>query len=285
MTGAGRWDIIAGESAPAARGVSGDMKRRLLAVAIGFGAGLLLLGAYLAALNAGIHLRPDLVMAGSAALVFAGAVALFALVTMDRPAFRSARAALPLNEDPAKEYIFFFRGPATLQITARPDMSVGEMLVRFGDAFKATPDKMTKPITVTLKGSAKKPFAAMTLQQLFAVLKPFNLEHVLLMDDRDELVGYIPGKRALKEFTDDKAKENIDKFVVNVLIRPMESPVLRELGGLTGDDTIKESETAFDAAAQLWKNEKVQGLIVQRKLKPVGFISKVDVLRINAGLL
>jgi hypothetical protein len=263
----------------------GDMKRRLLAVAIGLGAGLLLLGAYLAALNAGIHLRPDLVVAGSAALVFAGAVALFALVTMDRPAFRSARAALPLNEDPAKEYIYFFRGPATLQISARPDMSVGEMLVRFGDDFKAPPEKMTKAITVTLKGSPKKPFATITLQQLFAVLKPYNLEHVLLMDDKDAFVGYVPGKRAKTEFTGDKAMENIDKFIVKVLTRTSESAVLRDLGGVTGDDTIKESETAFDAQAQLWKNEKVQGLIVQRKLKPVGFISKVDVLRINAGLL
>ncbi len=32
-------------------------------------------------------------------------------------------------------------------------------------------------------------------------------------------------------------------------------------------------------------NEKVQGLILHKQLKPVGFISKVDVLRINAGLL
>jgi len=209
----------------------------------------------------------------------------FALVAMDRPAFRSAKAALLLNERPATEYIFYFKGADILQVSAKPDMAVGEMLVRFGEAFKAPPDKMTKPIVVTLKGSSKKPFATMTLQQLFAMLKPYNLEHVLLMNEKDEFIGYIPGKRAAKEFTGDKAMENIDKFIVKIFANPADCTILRDVGGATRDDTIAETETAMSAQAKLWTNEKIQGLVIHRQLKPVGFISKVDVLRLNVGLL
>jgi hypothetical protein len=261
------------------------MGRRLLAALTGLGAGVAVLGAYFAALRYGVQLRPDLVVAAGAALVFAGAVALFTLVAMDRPAFRRAPAALVLNEDPAKEYVFFFRGADILQVAARPDMSVGEMLVRFGDTFKAPPEQMKKPIVVTIKGSGRKPFAWMTLHQLFLVLKPYNVEHVLLMTEREEFIGYLPGKRAAKDFTGDKAMENIDKYVIQVLVKPEGSAVLRDLGGVTADDTVAETENALQAQAKLWANEKVQGLVLHRKLKPVGFISKVDVLRINAGLL
>jgi hypothetical protein len=262
----------------------GDMKK-LLAALIGVCAGLLLGGAYAGALYAGIPVKPEWVMAGAAALAFAGAVSVFALVAMDPPTSRTARAALVLNEDPAKEYIYYFRGPETLQIHARPEMSAGEMLVRFGDAFKEQPEKMTKAIVVTLKGSPKKPFATTTLQQLFAVLKPYNLEHVLMMNEKDEFLGYVPGKRAAKEFAGDKAMENIDKFIVKVLTNPSDCGVVRELGGATHDDTIDERENAMNAQAKIWANEKIAGLIVHQRLKPVGYIAKVDVLRINAGLL
>ncbi len=261
------------------------MRRRLLAALTGMGAGALLLGAYFAALHYGVQLRPELVVAAGAAFVFAAAVALFALVAMDRPAFRSVRAALVLNEDPAKEYVFFFRGSDVLQITARPEMSVGEILVRFGDTFKEPPEQMTKSIVVTIKGSTKKPFAWMTLHRLFLMLKPYNVEHVLLMNEKDEFIGYIPGKRATKDFSGDKAMENIDKYVVQILVKPEGSAALRELGGATADDTVAETDNAFQAQAKLWANEKIPGLVLHRKLKPVGFISKVDVLRINAGLM
>ncbi|MBS0471668.1 MAG: hypothetical protein JSR60_11400 [Proteobacteria bacterium] len=261
------------------------MKKRLLAVAIGLGAGLVMAAAYGALLYYGIALRPEWIIGGTASLVFAGAVAVFSLVAMDRPAFRPVRAALVLNEDPAKEFVFYFRAPEMLQITAKPEMAVGEMLVRFGDAFKAPPDKMTKAIALTIRGGVKKPFATITLQQLFALLKPFNLEHVLLMNDKDEFVGYIPGKRALKEFTGDKAMDAIDKYIVKLLMNPQESAILRELGGATAEDTFDETGYAMDAQARIWANEKLTGLILHSKLKPVGYISKLDLLRINAGLL
>ncbi len=259
------------------------MNRRLLAALIGLGAGVLLAGAYVALLYARVPLRPEWVVGGAAAIVFAGAVAVFALVAMDRPSYGGIRPTFPLNEEPATRFIFPFKGGDLLQIVARADMSVGEMLVRFGDAFKTPAENMTKPISLTIKGSAKKPFSTITLEQLFLALKPFNLQHVVLVNDKDDFVGYIPGRRALKEFAGDKPEEKITKFIVKVLADPSAGGVLRDIGGITRDDTINETDTARDAEGKVWANDNVHGLVVHRHLKPIGVISKVDVLRVNAG--
>jgi hypothetical protein len=34
----------------------------------------------------------------------------------------------------------------------------------------------------------------------------------------------------------------------------------------------------------LWKDESVQGLVVLRKFKPIGYISRLNVLKLHAGL-
>ncbi|HWD29488.1 MAG TPA: hypothetical protein VG387_20115 [Rhizomicrobium sp.] len=260
------------------------MRKRLIAALIGAGAGALALCAYYALLYAGIRIRPELLIGGAAALVFAGAVAVFSLVAMDRPAFRKVRPAILLNEEPAKEFIYPFKPDGAIQIAAKPEQSVGEMLVRYGDAFKAAPDKLTKDIVLTVR-AGKTDFPHQSLLQLFAILGQYNLEHVILLDEKGDFVGYIPGKRAKKEFTGEKALANIDKYIVTVLKKPAESAVLRDLGGATRDDTIEQNDTSMNAQAKLWANDKVQGLIVHQHLKPVGFISRMDVLRINAGML
>ena len=158
--------------------------------------------------------------------------------------------------------------------------------MRFGDAFKAPPDKMTKPVVVTLRASPKGDFSHQALLQLFAAVGPYNLEHVILLDEKGDFLGYIPGKRAKKEFVGEKALANIEKFIIAVFKKPGENlGLLRELGGATRDDTIEQSDTSMNAQAKLWANDKVQGLIVHQHLKPVGFISRMDVLRINAGML
>lgn len=259
------------------------MMKRLLAAVIGVGAGAVLFGAYAALLKSGIQIRPDLTLAAAAAIVFASAVAVFALIAMDRPAFRGSRATLLLNEEPATEFVFPFRGDSMAQITARPEMSLGESLARFGETFKRPPEEMTKDITLTIKGSRRAPFATVTLQQLFLTLKPFKLTHVLLTGDKDEFIGYIPGKRALKEFTADDAAEKVTKFIVKVVDNPGDSRILRDIGGASRLDTISETDDARRAEAQLWADESAQGLVVHKHLKPVGYISKVDVLRLNAG--
>jgi hypothetical protein len=249
-----------------------------LAALAGVGAGILLLAA-LAALQVLLH-RPELTFIAAAAVIFASAVAVFML---HKPNYGTARATLRLNEEPAVEFVFPFRGENIAQIVARPETPLAMVLARFGDTFKRAPSEMTKLITITLKGSKKGPFPTLTLQQLFLTLKPFKLEHVVLLDAADQFVGYIPGKRASKEFTGDNAAEKITKYIVNPIERPDDAGVLREIGGVPDADTVKESDDTRYAEALLWANESVNGLVVKRKSKPMGFISKVDILRLNAG--
>lgn len=260
------------------------MMNRLWAALTGIGAGAMLFGAYVAFQSYGGHIPPDLTIVGAAAVVFASAVAVFALTIMDKPAYRGGRPALKLNEEPATEYIFPFRGENVAQIIAKPEMPLAMVLARFGETFKRASSEMTKDITVTLKASNRMPFPTITLQQLFLTLKPFKLEHVLLLSDKDEFIGYIPGRRASKEFTGDNAAEKITKYIVNVLDKPDTCAVIREIGGAPEADTVKDTDTALYAEGMLWANESVSGLVVRRKSRPVGYISKVDVLRLKAGL-
>ncbi|HWA89194.1 MAG TPA: hypothetical protein VG889_04120 [Rhizomicrobium sp.] len=254
------------------------MRRQVLAALAGVGAGALLFALLVLLQEAGG--RPELTFIAGAAVIFASAVAVFVL---HRPAYGTARATLKLNEDPATQFIYPFRGENIAQIVARPETPLAMVLARFGDTFKRAPAEMTREITVTLKGSKKGPFPTLTLQQLFLTLKPFWLEHVLLVDAGEQFVGYIPGKRALKEFTGDNAADKITKYVVNPIEKPDEAGVLREIGGAPEADTVRDTDDARYAEAMLWANESVNGLVVKRRAKPVGFISKVDILRLNAG--
>lgn len=260
------------------------MMNRLWAALTGIGAGAALFGAYRAFQYYGGHIPPDLTIVGAAAVAFASSIAVFALTVMDRPAHPGSRPPLKLNEKPATAYIFPFRGDEVAQITAKPEMPLAMVFARFGDTFKRAPSEMTKDITVTLKGSRKTPFPTITLQQLFLALKPFKLEHVLLLSDKDEFIGYIPGKRASKEFTGDYAADKITKYIVNVIEKPDESGVIREIGGATEADTVKDTDDVRYAERTLWSNESVSGLVVLRRSRPAGYISKVDVLRLEAGL-
>jgi hypothetical protein len=258
------------------------MNKRLLAASVGIGAGALLIGVYVSYVYFGGKLPPEATMVGTAAIVLASAVALFMLVALERPRYGTSRT-LKFNEEPAVEYIFPFKGENIAQIYARPDTSLAAMLARFGDSFQKPAAEMAKEITVTLKGSRKMPFATITLQQLFLTLKPFRLEHVLLLTENDHFIGYLPGKRASKEFTGDNGAEKITKYIVKVFEKPDDAGIIREIGGVPDADTVKESDDLNYAERMLWANEAISGLVVKRKSAPVGYISKVDVLRLNAG--
>ena len=268
------------------------MKKGLLAALIGVCAGAAVFGAYFAAPRFGVRIPPDLLLVAAAALAFAGTVAVFALVAMDRPGFLPSRARLLLNEEPATEYVFPFAGPNLVQVVVRPGMSLGEIFARFDSVFKKAPDEVGKDIVLTIRGSRKMSLATYTLQQVFLTLKPYSLLHVLLKDEKDAFIGYIAGKRAIKEFTGgdtpgaaDESANKITKYIVWVIDHPDEAGVLREIGGATSEDTVKDTDDTFDAERTFWGNEAVQGLVVLHHLRPAGYISKVDVLRLSVGRL
>lgn len=256
--------------------------RTLWAALSGVGAGILLMAAYVAARRAGIQIPVEMVVAAAGALAFAGAVAVFTLFALDKRASARVLTAPRLNEPQVKEFISFFREPEKLQILARPDMLIGEVLVRLGDAFKGAPDKMEKKVVLTLRGGKKAPFNTDVLKRVFATLAPFKLEHVLLLGDGDEFIGYIPGDRAKKDFSGPDADVKIGKCIIDVFAHPSEVTALRAMGGISRDDTIPETDDVRSAAAKLWANSAVQALVIHRHLKPVGVIDKFGVLSLTS---
>jgi hypothetical protein len=260
------------------------MKNSWIAPLCGVVAGAVMAGAWFGAPYVGIRVQPTTLVAIAAILAFATSTATFALLAMNRPAYGGARATLNLDEEPATEFIFPFKSENLAQIFMKPETPLAVALARFGNTFDRPASEMNKPIIVTLKASRRIPFPTTTLQQLFMVLKSFKLQHVLLLDEKDRFVAYIPGARALKDFTGDGAADRITKYIAKVLENPDGSNIVHEIGGTAQTDTVKNSQDIGDARKELWKDETVQGLVVLRKLKPIGYISKMDVLKLHAGL-
>jgi hypothetical protein len=258
-------------------------KKRWLAALIGVGAGAVAFGGYLGATSAGIRLDPGLVDAAGAALAFAATVAVFSLVLMDKPVYGGVKMPIWLNEEPATEFIFPFRAENVMAIEVTPEMSFAQITARYQDDLSPRENRPKKAITLTLKASPKdKSFSTVLLQQLFLMLKPLALQHVLLVNPKGQFIGYIPGKKAISEFASEKSDEKIGKYLVKLLDDPKNSSVLREINGASADDTVAESDDSRHAEAKVWANENVQGFVIHRHLKPVGFISKGDLLKLNA---
>jgi len=260
------------------------MRRSWVAPLCGVVTGAAMAGAWFGAPYFGVHLQATTLVAIAAILAFATSTATFALLAMDKPSYGSARATLYLNEDPAAEYVFPFKSESLSQIFLKPETPLAVALARFGNTFDRPASETSKGFIVTLKSSRRMSFPTTTLQQLFLVLKSFKVQHVLLLDDKDRFVAYIPGPRALKDFTGDGAADKITKYIAKVLDNPEDSDIVHEIGGTAQADTIKSSQDVGDARKELWKDESVQGLVVLRKLKPIGYISKMNVLKLHAGL-
>lgn len=280
------------------------MGRRWLAALIGLCAGAAAFGGYLFATSYGYRVNPQIVEMAGAALAFAAAVAVFSLVVIDRPAAGGAKSPIWLNEEPATEYVAHFRGPHTASMEITPEMPLAHIMARYQDLLTPKNDDKIKPaITLTLRASPKdKGFSTVLLQQVFLALKPVSLQHVLLVNRKGQFIGYIPGKRAIAEFAGDRTDEKIGKYIVKLLERNDDAPrmldirqadadgtpknpdptaVLREIGGASGRDTIAENDDSRHAEAKIWKDETIRGLVVHNHLRPVGYISKDDLLRLN----
>ena len=259
------------------------MSRIGASATIGVLAGCALAGAYFVAPYAGVHVSLESMVAAATALVFASAVAVFALLAFERLSPRNPYATTRLNEMPAARFVSLFHDPERIQIVARPDISVGEILVRHSEKFKGLPEQLGQKIVLTIRGRRRTAFNPVVLRQLFATLSPFKLEHVVLLNDPDDFVGYIPGARALKEFVGNNAETKISDVIVKALGNPSEFALLRTLSGVARDDVVSETDNIRHAAIKCYTDDAIQGLVVHKHLKPIGFISKVDVLTLASS--
>jgi hypothetical protein len=212
------------------------------------------------------------------ALAFGASTAALLLVATTRPGTAKPYQRTRLNEMPVTQKISLFSDADKLAITARPEQSAGEILVRFGDTFKNPPEQVDKKFVVTLRGSKKAAFNPVVLRQLFATLAPFKLEHVILMQEGDTFVGYIPGKRAAADFTGANAETKITDCIIKVLANPSESKALKAMSGATMNDIVADTDNIRQAVIKFNADDTVQELVVHRHLKPFGVITKSDLL-------
>lgn len=257
------------------------MKRVAISAGIGVLAALVLGGAYLAATYAGVTLAPATVMLGAALLAFASSTAVFTLLVIGRQTSTTPYQRTRLNELPAVQKISDFTDREKIQIFARPEQSLTEVLVRYGSMFRKSPDELTRRIVITLRASRRKEFNPVLLRALFGTLAPFRLEHVVLLDAEGGFSGYIPGTRALKDFNGENGETKIAKSVVALLANPSDPEALKALKGLGGiarGNTVDEKDDIRHAAALVYADDALPGLIVHKNLRPIGVINKTDLL-------
>jgi len=254
---------------------------RIAIAAIGILAVLAPLALYFAVPRMGVHLDTNFIVLLAGALAFGASTAALLTGVAGRQGASRPYQRSRLNEMPTTQKISLFRDAEKLEITARPEQTVGEILVRFGDTFKNLPEHMDKKIVLTLKGSKKKDFNPVVLRQLFATLTPFKLEHVLLMQEGETYVGYIPGKRAAADFAGANAETKIADCIVKVLAKPDDDKSLKALRGMSGatlNDTVDEADNIRQAVIKFNADDGVQELVVHRHLKPIGILTRSDLL-------
>ncbi len=235
------------------------------------------LAVYFAVPRLGGHVDSNLIILVAGALAFGASTAALLLTALTRPVAARPYQRTKLNEMPVTQKVSLFSDAEKVSITARPEQSAGEVLVRFGDTFKASPEQMEKKIVLTLKGSKKAAFNPVVLRQLFATLAPYKLEHVVLMEG-ESFVGYIPGKKAATDFTGAHAESKIAECIVKVLADPAQTKALRAMNGATVADTVDESDDIRKAVIKFNADESLQELIVHKHLRPVGVITRSDLL-------
>ena len=261
------------------------MRNFWIALASGVAAAALLAGAWYGAPYAGLRLDETTLVATAAVLAFAASTAAFALVALVRPDRKKISRSTSLGDLPASEFLHPIRASGTVEIVALPDVPVEHMLIRHRRLFDRPSDEIDETILVTVKkgkrGALHNPIV---LKGLFAKLPFRNFLHVLLVNEHDEFVGYIPGPRARIDFTGASAETQIRKYIVDMLNDPSQSFLLRDIGGLAKDDTIRDTDTVANAAARAWGG-LIRGLVVLkhgRNRKPLGVIFAEDLYRLAA---
>jgi hypothetical protein len=255
----------------------GRMSRIAIVAAGALLAVLAPLAVYFAVPRLGGHVDSNLLVLVAGALAFGASTAALLLIALHRPGAARPYQRTRLNEMPVTQKISLFADADKLSITARPEQSAGEILVRFGDTFKSPPEQVEKKFVVTLKGSKKAAFNPVVLRQLFATLAPFKLEHVILQDG-ETFVGYIPGKRAAADFTGTNAETKITDCIIKVLANPSDTKALKAMNGATMNDIVADTDNIRQAVIKFNADDTVQELVVHRHLKPFGVITKSDLL-------
>jgi len=259
------------------------MKKVAISCAIGVIAGLALAGAYFAAPYAGVSVAPATLMIAAAIVAFGSSVAILTLSALSKPEKKDdKRPTKRLSELADGDYAHF---PTTgVRIVLRPDSSIEELdVVRHPSGYT---DKNI--FLIIKKSSGKSVFNPVILKRLFEKLSGFgSFTHVLLVNEHDEYIGYIPAGYVRRELLSAEDTESlIVKYIVNVLANPRGSDVLRQISGqisgLSVDECISDNETV-SAALKKVTGGLFRGLVVfkdTRNRKPIGVIWSEDLIKL-----
>ena len=270
------------------------MRRVAIAAGVGVIAGLLVAIVYFGAPFAGFRIDVSVLVALAAILAFASSIAAFTLSALDNtPAVATGgRGSTRLDQDPVKHFVDLFRDPGTIQILAVPGMPVNVLAMRLGRLLTDPEAQGGKRILLKIKKAKKGGdiFNPVHLKELFVMLKPFESNaHILLANEYDEFLGYIPGAKAMKEFTGANAETKIRENIIDILAKPSDSSRLRALDGMGADDFVSDKATIHEAAkiasSDLDTSGKpvLHGVVIcagKRNRKPIGVIGKGDIVQL-----
>jgi len=257
----------------------------VVAALVGVGAGLVMSAAYLGAPYAGYSVSAATMTLAAAVSAFVASVALLTLTAMTRAEKKKPAATTRLRDLDIKAFEHF--PTEGVRLTIKPDTTVND----FGVA-RHPEDYTGRNVLVTIKkASGKSVFNPIELRKLFEKLKSFeNFVHILLVNEHDEYIGYVPAAYARVFMVGDNAETQIARYIVDVLADPGSSIVLREIGnfnikkciGLSLRDCISDTALVSEALKAMTDNH-LRGLVVfkdQRNRKPLGVIYDEDLVRL-----
>jgi hypothetical protein len=253
------------------------VSKGLIASLAGLGAGLVLAGAYFGAPYAGVSISPTMVMVAVAVFVFASTVTLLTHTALTAPDRKGPRPWRRIGDLGPKEYRQF-PGRA-LKPVLKPDTFIDEW-----DLVRHTKRYENDEVFLTIKkAKGKLIHNPLVIQRLFRQIASFpGFEHILLVNEHDEYVGYLPAAYARLKMTGTDAESLITRYIVDVLANPKQKSIdLREIGGLSIDETISDNETV-SAALQKLSEGLFRGFVVfkdKRNRKPVGVIYEEHLYR------
>ncbi|MBU6298081.1 MAG: hypothetical protein KGJ79_06465 [Alphaproteobacteria bacterium] len=251
----------------------------MIAALAGVGAGLALGGAYVAAPYAGVSLTPASVMVAAAVVVFGSSITLLTFGALGKQEKKKEIAARRISDLGRDDFAHFPTSGA--RIVLRPDSVIEEL-----DVVRNPSSYTKKDVFVTIKkSSGKSVFNPVLIKNLFGALKNFeNFLHILLVNEHDEYIGYIPAAYARMRLVGPGAETLIVKYIIDVLATPREKSIdLREINGLSIDEKIFDSDTVASALKKTSEG-LFRGFTVfkdKRNRKPIGVIYEGDLIKAN----
>jgi hypothetical protein len=253
----------------------------IVAAGVGVGAGLLMMAVYAGAPLLGIQVSSTAITTMAAVAAFCASVALLTFTALQHPGEKKPAQSRKLGDLDKKAFARFPTG--AVKLVLKPDSIIEEWdIVQSASARESYADKDI--ILFIKKSKAKQPFNPSVMKKLFGKLQLFQgFVHIVLVNEHDEFVGYIPAAYARLNLAKDGAEAVIVKYIVDVLTNPDSGIVLREIRGFSRHDTIFDHMTVRDAQRKV-TDDHLYGLVVlreKRNRKPLGVIYEEDLVKLT----